>query len=149
MESMSEPKPIDESGHFEGYEDGVLRIAIPENDSGQAYRIVHEIVPEVVKLFVQKNADYGDTSFDLGIKGQYAELHRKIGKLKRTMWDGNGLKFEQTEEVLMDLIGHALLSLYFLQEEDQKAKSAWWSNNLKELDKADEVAGNHQVKGDD
>lgn len=115
--------PVDESGHFEGYEDGVLRVSIPSNESSQAYVIVNTILPEVIKTFVAKNADYGETSFELGLAGQYAELWRKIGKLKGPMWEGKGdLQFEQVDEIVSDLIGHCLLTLYFIAEESAKAE---------------------------
>jgi hypothetical protein len=65
--------------------------------------------------FIKKQMDYGDSANDLGMEGQYAELHRKIGKLRRAMWEGKPLVNEGLEEVLMDLIGHCFLSLLFLK----------------------------------
>lgn len=114
-------KPLDESGHFEGYEDGVLRVDLGDCPSGQAFTIASEIFPDALKLFFQKNRDYGATSFDLGAAGQFAEIWRKVGKLKGPMWEGKSLEFEQADEILKDLIGHCLLSLYFLRDERLKA----------------------------
>ncbi|QFG10611.1 hypothetical protein PBI_LAMBO_70 [Gordonia phage Lambo] len=82
--------------------------------SDQGREIIYTIAPVALENFARKNADYGDTSFDLGIAGQYAELWRKVGKLKGPMWEGKALEFEQMDEILQDLIGHCLLSLYFL-----------------------------------
>jgi len=84
--------------------------------SDQAKEIMGQITPHVLKSFLDKNADYGDTSFELGLAGQYAELWRKVGKLKGPMWEGkDDLKFEGMEEIISDLIGHCLLSLYFIR----------------------------------
>lgn len=88
----------------------------------QATKIVDEILPEVLAGFLAKNADYGDTSFDLGVAGQYAELWRKVGKLKGAMWEGKELEFEQVDEIISDLIGHCLLSLYFIKQEQFKGQ---------------------------
>ncbi|QFG08209.1 hypothetical protein PBI_GRETELLYN_72 [Gordonia phage GretelLyn] len=90
----------------------------PDRLSNQGQEIMYEIAPKVLENFARKNADYGDTSFDLGIAGQYAELWRKVGKLKGPMWEGKSLEFEQMDEILQDLIGHCLLSLYFLRTQE-------------------------------
>ena len=75
------------------------------------------IVGEFVELFEQKNKDYGDDNANiLGPKGQFADIWRKIGKLKRAMWDGQSLTGEQPEEILMDLIGHCFLTIDMLRE---------------------------------
>lgn len=90
----------------------------PDRLNKQGNDIMYNIAPVVLENFARKNADYGDTSFDLGIAGQYAELWRKVGKLKGPMWEGKSLHFEQMDEILQDLIGHCLLSLYFLRTND-------------------------------
>jgi hypothetical protein len=63
--------------------------------------------------FIKKQMDYGDSANDLGMEGQYAELHRKIGKLRRAMWEGFPLVNEGLEEVLMDLVGHCFLAMMY------------------------------------
>ncbi|UVF61593.1 hypothetical protein SEA_GENAMY16_74 [Gordonia phage Genamy16] len=90
--------------------------------SNQGQEIMYNIAPKVLENFARKNADYGDTSFDLGIAGQYAELWRKVGKLKGPMWEGKELAFEQMDEIIEDLIGHCLLSLYFIKQQQQNLK---------------------------
>ncbi|QXO13724.1 hypothetical protein SEA_DUMPTRUCK_72 [Gordonia phage DumpTruck] len=90
--------------------------------SDQGREIIYTIAPVALENFARKNADYGDTSFDLGIAGQYAELWRKVGKLKGPMWEGKSLEFEQMDEILQDLIGHCLLSLYFIEHEMGKGE---------------------------
>ena len=92
--------------------------------SDQQYHLINVTIPDTIKMFLSKNRDYGDTSIDLGIKGQYAEIHRKVGKLKQSMWLDKELSYEQTDEILKDLIGHCLLSLYFLDLQDGKEAMA-------------------------
>lgn len=74
------------------------------------------------ELFMEKQIDYGDAGDGLGLAGQYSEMHRKFGKLKRAMWDGKPLAGEPLEEVLMDLIGHCFLSLRYLEHNNTGSK---------------------------
>ena len=74
--------------------------------------MVDEILPEVVKRFLSKATDYGTTFEDLGLKGQYSDIHRKVRKLKRAMWEDKSLVGEDPPEILADLIGNCLISLY-------------------------------------
>lgn len=82
-------------------------------------RIATSIAPDTVELFVKKAADYGVHADDLGLKGQYSDIHRKIKKIRRSMWDGETLAFESLEEILMDLIGHCWLSIDMIRENDE------------------------------
>jgi hypothetical protein len=75
-----------------------------------------------VAQFLHKHKDYGDHADDLGAPGQYAEIHRKIGKLKRVLWDGKELKGEPAREVLLDLIGHCFLAMKHLDENNYGGK---------------------------
>jgi hypothetical protein len=79
--------------------------------------MVERILPELVRRFRSKSSDYGEVFRDLGIAGQYSDMHRKMHKLKRAMWDGEELKGEQPEEILSDLLGNILISIYLLREE--------------------------------
>lgn len=94
-----------------------LLIEVNNVQTEQASRILVDQLPDWIDEFARKNADYGDTSNHLGARGQYAELWRKVGKLKRVMWDGKDLNFEQADEILRDLIGHCFLALLFLEDE--------------------------------
>lgn len=91
-------------------------------DTKQAERIINEILPGAIELFCAKNKDYAidgiDIAATLGTRGQWADMYRKIAKLKQQMWDqnGEGLQFEDAETVIRDLIGHCLLSLLFLKD---------------------------------
>lgn len=90
------------------------------NTNACRYIFGDEIQPsrlgEWAALFVKKQADYGDGADDLGEAGQYAELHRKITKLRRALWEGMELQNEPVREVLMDLIGHCFLSMMYVDQ---------------------------------
>lgn len=82
------------------------------------YNEMIEMIPELRQKFLAASADYGDAFKELGLAGQYSDMHRKMKKLKRAMWDGVPLTRESAEEVLGDLFGHILISLYLLRHED-------------------------------
>lgn len=111
--------------------------ALPENEpwedvaitvgpliTSSARRIVKDHLPRALHAFLVKNADYADDEFHtadmLGARGQFAELWRKVGKLKGPMWDDKKLNCEQAEEIIGDMIGHCLLALDFLAKEKEK-----------------------------
>lgn len=81
----------------------------------QAQRVL-QIIAQATDLFIRKNAGYGDTGYVLGARGQYADMNRKMGKLKHTLWDGNDPVGESNEEMLMDLMGHCGLTIDFVRE---------------------------------
>lgn len=86
----------------------------------QARRIMEQHLPKWRELFLQRNADYGDNADYLGAAGQFADIWRKIRKLKKGMWDGEPLTGEQIDEILLDLIGHCFLSLDMLENDNRK-----------------------------
>lgn len=75
------------------------------------------IFEEAQALHLKKRNDYmtpeGDVGDDLGVAGQYAEIHRKSKKLKRAMWEGQDMVGEQPREILLDLIGHAVKAIRY------------------------------------
>ncbi|AWY03507.1 hypothetical protein ERK16_64 [Mycobacterium phage Erk16] len=78
--------------------------------------LIAKHLPRVLELFRSKARDYSDRSGIfaaevLGAPGQFAEIWRKIPKLKKGMWDQDALENETVEEILFDLIGHCLLAL--------------------------------------
>lgn len=84
-----------------------------EGDSPELDVIATRIMPEWLELFARKNRDYGSGSaYELGVRGQYSDIHRKMIKLKRAMWDGEQLDFEDTDEIIKDLISHLFLTLH-------------------------------------
>jgi hypothetical protein len=72
-----------------------------------------------LERFIAKNAGYGKTSFLFGGKGQVQDMYRKVMKLKRLLWDEiEDPAGEPPSEIIEDLIGHCLLTLYFLQHSE-------------------------------
>lgn len=87
----------------------------------QATRIVKEILPKALELYLKKSRDYGGNvmdRFELGEKAAIPDMARKFGKLIDAIWRDKPLQFEQPEEILMDLLGHILIIL------DQRAEAA-------------------------
>lgn len=78
-------------------------------------REVH--IPLLLKRMEEKAADYnskGALPFEphtvLGIKGQWADIWRKVWKLHKVFWNGETLKGEQPLEIIDDMIAHLLLT---------------------------------------
>lgn len=85
-----------------------------------ARRIVRTHLPEAMAHFLRRNEEYGDDNdFNLGTRGQYVDISRKVQKLKRRWWDGQPLAdgAESDKTVVMELIGHLLMSLDMLEDE--------------------------------
>lgn len=103
-----------------------MRVEMPDsfamNLEGDAQKIIDELVPEWAKLFIRKNAGYGNMHQDLGVKAQYVDMHRKVRKLKRALWDLQDIGDETPREVLMDLIGHCFLTLALIDAEAEGKK---------------------------
>lgn len=76
--------------------------------------ITEQLVGEWLEQFIIKSNDYGETSDDLGAAGQFADMNRKWGKLRRALWEGQELVGEQPREILMDMIGHCFLTIHYL-----------------------------------
>lgn len=79
---------------------------------------IERLAPHIsafLQEFNRKSLDYGDDGAgNLGVKGQYADINRKVLKLKRALWDGIELVGEPVDEVIRDLIGHLFLTLDML-----------------------------------
>lgn len=83
----------------------------------QAKRIIGEILPQFVQGFVQANLHYGDKNANvLGPAGQFADIWRKIGPLRRALWEGADLTREGPADICMDLIGHCLMTIDMLRQ---------------------------------
>lgn len=104
-------------------QEGYDPFGLPENyDTEAACVIFQEIMPRWIEEFLAKNSRYGETANLLGSKGQFADMWRKVGPLKRMLWDEEELIGESVEEVVRDLIGHCFLTLYYRQKEYEQAK---------------------------
>ena len=78
----------------------------------EALDIIDRIFPEWLDLFLKKNRQYGNNPDDLGVRGDYADMHRKWKVLRRGMWDFTPLPGESTREVLLDMIGHCFRAIH-------------------------------------
>lgn len=106
------PAPLRLSVYIYGTED------VPD----KAKRILQGPALEALNLYVKRASDYTDADgFDpsevLGVQGQFAEVWRKVWKLKNSMWDGREMVGEGPREILMDLIGHCLLAIDMIDNE--------------------------------
>lgn len=84
----------------------------------QFERILRTSLPEFLDLFAAKNREYGNNADTLGPKGQFADIWRKIAKLKTGLWDDReeDLESESVDQILLDLIGHCFLTLDMRQQ---------------------------------
>jgi hypothetical protein len=85
-----------------------------------AYSHIHDVlIPELEEKLEGDAEQYGDTYKELGLRGQYADIHRKVGPLKRALWDGISLPKEGPREICLDLIGHCLLTIALIDLEEE------------------------------
>lgn len=95
-------------------------VTFPHDTSHQVQQVTEDF-REFIQLFDQKSREYGsENAFVLGSAGQFADIWRKIGKLKTALWDKKPeqLTSEGTEEIIHDLMGHLFLTLQCLRKED-------------------------------
>lgn len=76
---------------------------------------------EALNRFYRKASDYGLLFHELGVRGQYSDMHRKMHKLRTALWDGETLAGEQPIEILEDLIGNCLITHYLLRANPREA----------------------------
>jgi hypothetical protein len=76
----------------------------------QALRIIRDILPKVLELYLEKAKDYPAWP-DLGVKGEFVEIWRKTHKLKLSVWDDQEMVSEGAMEIAKDQIAHLLLML--------------------------------------
>lgn len=65
-----------------------------------------------------RDADGFNPAEVLGLKGQFAEIWRKVWKLKNALWDGRELRREGPEEILSDLMAHCALAIAMLRRDN-------------------------------
>lgn len=72
------------------------------------------ITDEALTRFSVGYHEYGPgAADDLGLAGQWGDLHRKVNKLRRALWEGDEgyLSREGVDDILYDILGHTLLAL--------------------------------------
>lgn len=92
--------------------DDAFTVYIGEGPHSQTLMdIMNRILPNALALFAAKNKGYGDMADVLGSRAQFVDMHRKMDKLKRGLWEGQDIGDENVREVTQDLFGHCLLLL--------------------------------------
>ena len=100
------------------------------------------------RQFVKKNQDYnnsgGAVSDNFGLMGQFMKLTDKIHKLRKPMWDDeinrragvpvDKLHFESAEEILDDIIGHAMLAKLELKQRREAVPKKRFSDLMPGID---------------
>lgn len=119
-----------------------VSLNMEDGDSQELRNIATQLMPEFLHLFAQKNKDYGNNAQELGLRGQFADIWRKIAKLKKSMWDGEELLFEGTDEVIMDLIGHLFLSLNMLRVKEEAERVYAYNEDDAAVDAFFRMVGN-------
>jgi len=114
---MVQPSDFDPGLHPQQYATaltGSLTIDI-KSPTDQTLRLAQDI-HRTLAYFNERSRDYDGNAAVLGTKGQFADIWRKIHKVKKALWDEQPLVGETVEEVLMDLVGHCLLAINMLAE---------------------------------
>lgn len=110
-------------------DDASMTIPMPRVKTKVAARIISEHMPEALQHFLKRNAEYGeDNDFNLGVRGQYVDISRKVQKLKRRWWDNHDVApgSESDKVVVMELIGHLLMAMDMMREEAEAANDTEW-----------------------
>lgn len=66
------------------------------------------------QLWERGHDNYGDAFLDLGPKGQFSDIWRKMKKLKKAIWDEEPLVGEQAEQIAAEIIPHLLMLIFML-----------------------------------
>lgn len=97
------------------------------SDEPSRLSAISEICMASWEKFAEAYAEYGDGAADeTALAGQWADLYRKINKLKRSMWAGDNtyLTRESAATILHDLVGHAWLALEMLERGETGGRAA-------------------------
>jgi uncharacterized protein YcaQ len=91
-----------------------MLLKIDPNSEDETLSNIRVIIHQFWDQFLPAYAEYGPRAADeLGLAGQWGDLHRKVKKLKAPLWEGDKdrLTRETPRQVLYDIIGHALLAI--------------------------------------
>lgn len=88
-----------------------------------AQRLMAWVLPNWLDLFLAKNRKYAEVDQSLGPAGVFPDINRKVGVLRRRIWDGRTSDVsagsdESTVEIIDDLIGHLFLMRHLMVEQD-------------------------------
>lgn len=82
--------------------------------------MINDDLAAALDRFFRKASDYGLLFLELGVRGQYSDMHRKMHKLKKALWEEQSLQGEQPDEILQDLIGNCLIALFLIRTNPPK-----------------------------
>lgn len=104
-----------------------VQIEVPEG-LPQAEYIVRMLLPSWYARFIAKNKTYASVDQSLGPRGVFPDINRKVGILKKRIWEQNFAQEdpsegEATTEVIEDLIGHLFLMYWHITEGMMTEKS--------------------------
>lgn len=104
---------------------GRIQVQVHDETPRQIDELLTNDFERFIQLFNERTIEYGDHAFLLGSRGQFADMSRKMGKLKTGIWDDNhgALVSEGVEEVVLDMIGHCFLTLQCLRREGKTGKA--------------------------
>lgn len=75
------------------------------------------LIPEFLRRFKEWNSEYPEER-PLGARAEWHGIHRKVGKLKRPIWDGEPWHGrEDPRTMFMEIIGHAFLAITSIDHE--------------------------------
>lgn len=99
-----------------------------------ADRLVDHVLQEWLTLFLTKNYKYRLVRHELGPKGVFPDIWRKVGVLKARVWEGDLAGSEEpTVEIIDDIIGHLFLMRDMIIQESLPPLE-FAPNRLTELD---------------
>jgi|SRR5688572_4292142 len=67
--------------------------------------------------------DYGRAFMELGLRGQYVEVQRKVYKLKQELWEGRKLNREDSGQIALELIGNCLIIAWLYSQIHETARA--------------------------
>jgi len=90
-------------------------------DMDEAWKEMETILETAVNDWKYKRPNYGDAFLELGAKGQFSEIWRKVKKLQTEVWEGQPLVGETATQVAMEIIPHCLMMVYCLHHQKLNA----------------------------
>lgn len=126
-EAFDSPMTI-QMARVDGHTSYVVALDGTENPN---FRCIMEAWLDSLEMHERKARDYAarDEGFNLGLRGEFVGISRKVQKLKRIVWDGKDPLFEGAQEILMDLMGQVGLALMEQKRVKDKYFSQWRDNH--------------------
>ena len=91
-----------------------------ERELNEAWADMELILDDALDSWRVKRHDYRDAFLELGAKGQFSEIWRKVKKLKVSVWDGYDLSGESPAQVAKEIIPHCMMMVYLLDREGKE-----------------------------